>query len=163
MLHRRIGAAGAAAWLVLSAACHEGGAPRPLAVEGGVPGPPPVVESAAPGPPPVVMRTEDIAAADGRAVEVVGVYRGIPVPTKGPRRDDDTRPKEYAIIMLDGGGSVYLEPFATRAAIRSEEERSRFDGRKVRVTGTLHKIMPATGQSLLAPCVAGVRAITLEP
>jgi hypothetical protein len=58
-----------------------------------------------------LVRSEDIAALDGRVVAVVGVYRAIPVPTKGRHRDDPFRLKEDAVVVLEDGSQVFLEPY----------------------------------------------------
>lgn len=103
----------------------------------------------------------DIGPNDGRHADVIGVYHAIPIPMKGESRERD-RPKDYAEIVLADGDTVYLEPYGTNEARRLDAEIARFDGKRVRVSGTLHAIMPSEGQSLLAPCVSGIERVEEE-
>jgi hypothetical protein len=112
---------------------------------------------------PRVTSSAEVAAQDGRVAVVVGVYHAIPVPRKGSKRDDPERPKEYAVITLADGTGVYLEPYATPEARRPAEEMARFDGTRVEVSGRVRRIMPAEGQSLVAPCVEGVIRVVAAP
>lgn len=112
---------------------------------------------------PRVQKAVDLAALDGQSAIVVGVYEATAVPTKGPRRDEASRPKEYARVMLGDGTAVYLEPYATPAALRPAEEMARFDGKRVEVSGKVRRRMPSQGQSLVAPCVEGVTGIAALP
>jgi len=103
---------------------------------------------------PVVRNIADISAHDGQLVTVHGEYRVIPMPQKG--ESDSDSPLEYGVIMLADGTGVFLETYNTPEAVRLPEERRRFEGKEVRVTGTAHRIMPSRGASLLAPCISSV-------
>lgn len=102
-----------------------------------------------------VRTAADLDDLDGRPAEVVGEYREVPRPVRGM----DPGPPEYAVVVLDDGTEVFLGVFATPAAERSETERRRFHGRRVRVAGTVHRRMPNVGQGPLDPCVTDVERI----
>jgi hypothetical protein len=63
------------------------------------------------------------------------------------------------VVVLDDGLAVWLEPLESAASQRPPDELVRFDGRTVRVRGIAHEIMPASGQSLLAPCLSRVHGL----
>lgn len=105
----------------------------------------------------VVRSQEDLLANDGRRGIVCGHYRSIPAPRKGPPAPGAR--KDRAVIVLADGVEVYVEPIDTPGARRPREERQRFEGKRVCVSGTVHLIMPSRGQSLIAPCVAAVTRI----
>jgi hypothetical protein len=106
---------------------------------------------------PLVSRKEDLVAQDGRRVTTLGRYCSIAAPRKGPPLAG--APKDRAVIVLDDGTEVFLEPIDSQKALRSAEERHQFEAKRVRVTGTAHRIMPSQGQSLIAPCIAEVMLI----
>jgi hypothetical protein len=96
-------------------------------------------------------------AHDNRSIRVEGTYRAIAMPRKGPPSPAAAR--DYAILALSDGAQVYLEPLDSPAARRPQQERARFDGKPVVVTGTAHRIMPSQGQSLIAPCLSSILSI----
>lgn len=109
---------------------------------------------------PHVRTMGELEAVDGRLAVVHGRYRALPMPVKGaaPR----PRPADRAVIVLADDAELWLEPYDSPAAERQAAERERFDGRPVRVSGTVYSVMPARGQSLIAPCISDVRDIEEE-
>ena len=69
---------------------------------------------------------------------------------------------EYAVIILEDDTYVYLGSYNTDEAKRPSRERTHFDGRKVRVTGTVHRLMPTQGQGLVASSVNDITDITIS-
>lgn len=65
-------------------------------------------------------------------------------------------------MMLTDTTRVYLEPFDSDQSQRPSSELQAFDHKRVRVRGTLHAQMPSRGESLIAPCIAGVEQIEEE-
>ena len=110
------------------------------------------------GGPPVVERLDALVARDGLLVTACGRYRAIAEPRQGP--PDPDAPRDRGVIILADGTEVFIEPMDSPAARRSHEERERFDGKRVCMTGIARKIMPAQGQSLIDPCIEHVSGIT---
>lgn len=109
---------------------------------------------------PVQVHTfADLKQFDGQLVVAHGIYRAVARPVKGALRSE---PKDRAVLQLDDGTDVYLEPLDSQRSPRAAAELRRFDARRVRVEGTAHQQMPARGQSLIAPCLAGVTLIEEE-
>ncbi|MBA3240810.1 MAG: hypothetical protein H0T60_06245 [Acidobacteria bacterium] len=106
---------------------------------------------------PVVRGMADISAHDGRRVTLHGEYRAIPVPTRGGNDPGD--PLEYAVVVLEDGTEVFLETFNTPEASRPPEELRRFDRRRVVAVGTIHLLMPVTGEGLMEPSLNDIRSI----
>lgn len=104
-----------------------------------------------------VRRGSDLAEHDGERVVVLGSYRSLAAPRKGP--PDPEAPRDHAVVVLADGTEVFLEPLHSPEAERSPEERRRLEGKNVRVSGTAHKIMPSRGESLISPCIGGVVSI----
>ena len=102
-----------------------------------------------------VRNLKDILRLDGTRGQVFGEYRVIHRPTRGnaPSRED------YAVVLLTDGTSLYLETFATPQAQRPPAERRRFNGRRVRVVGTIRRRMPNVGQGPVAPSIDDIRSI----
>lgn len=98
-----------------------------------------------------------VKAADGARVRVAGVYRAVPRPIKGQPKPG--APAEHALLELDDGVRLWLEPNDRPEAIRAAEERARCDGRRVTATGVAHRIMPSAGAGLLAPCLSDVENV----
>lgn len=109
----------------------------------------------------LLERKRDIAALDGQRVLARGVYRARPMPVKGGGHL--ARPSDRALLELADGTQVWLEALDTPQSQRPGEELRRCADRAVRVTGRLHAVMPARGQGLLAPCLAEVDSVELEP
>lgn len=108
-----------------------------------------------------VENREDIARLDGQHVAARGTYRARAMPVKGAAAD--TRPRDRAVVELRDGAVIWMEPLDTPQSQRPAAELQRYADRAVRVTGTLHAVMPAKGQSLLAPCIAGITAVEPDP
>lgn len=105
----------------------------------------------------LVSTGEAFARADGLPVVAVGRYVAVPRPVKGI--SPLPRPADHAVLLFDDGTGVYLEPLDSPASTRPEDERARFDGRRVRVTGVAHQRMPSRGASLVDPCLSEVTEI----
>jgi hypothetical protein len=99
----------------------------------------------------VVKCSDDLVAHDRKRVTAFGRYRSIVAPRKGPPAVG--APENRAVIVLEDGTEVFLEPMDSPKALRSTEERQQFEGKNVRVTGTAYKFMPSRGESLIAPCI----------
>ncbi|MBW2256465.1 MAG: hypothetical protein JRI25_17980, partial [Deltaproteobacteria bacterium] len=101
----------------------------------------------------------DITAHAGERVVVVGTYQQLDV------RMREVPPPEYlghASVVLSDGTLVLLEPIWADAAIRSEEERAVFDGKRVRVTGTLHARAPEPPEpdaTMINPAISPVECV----
>lgn len=105
----------------------------------------------------LLRETVDLDTYDGQQVTVVGHYRSVVRPRKGPPAENGE--KECAVVVLADGAEVFLEALDSPAAVRPRSERRQFDGKQICATGTAHKIMPSRGQGLLAPCLSGVGQI----
>lgn len=108
---------------------------------------------------PDVRTGEALAGADGREITLYGRYTASKRPIRGGL---GTQPTDRAFVLLVDGTQVWLEPLDQPTSIRSDAERQ-LDGVAVRVRGQAHRIMPAVGQSLLAPCLTGVHDLEPEP
>jgi hypothetical protein len=106
---------------------------------------------------PNVRTRVELERLDGRVVVAVGVYRAIAQPVKGLVRSESK--KDHAVLRLDDGVDVYIEPFHVTASRRSAFELRRFDGKRVRAQGRAHSLMPSPGEGLIAPCLADVTHI----
>ena len=106
-----------------------------------------------------IVRTEaELVQRDCTMVDAIGRYEAMPLPVRGTL--PNTLPRDRAAIVLSDGVRVYVEALDAEGSVRSADERARFDGKLVRVRGTARKVMPASGQSLMAPCISGVVDIT---
>ncbi len=104
-----------------------------------------------------VMTRADLDRFDRRRVTVVGVYRAITQPIKGAHQRDAE--KDRAVLQLDDGTEIFLEPLDSLQSRRAAAETREFDGKRVCVEGTAHALMPARGESLVAPCLVEVTSI----
>lgn len=102
----------------------------------------------------------DIARLDGHRAIAVGQYCAVEMPVRGVVKKP--RPKDRAVLKLEDGTRVYLEPLNSSKSQRPIGELECFDSKKVRVQGVLHAQMPSEGQSLIAPCIAEVEEIAEE-
>ncbi|MEO1208791.1 MAG: hypothetical protein AAFX78_04530 [Cyanobacteria bacterium J06638_20] len=103
---------------------------------------------------PFVRTQEDLSRFHGQQVVAIGRYTALARPTKGVGRK--ALPKDRAVIQLDDGTRVYLEPLDSPNSQRSSKEIQLFDRKPVRVRGIAYKLMPSKGQSLIAPCIGKV-------
>jgi hypothetical protein len=70
--------------------------------------------------------------------------------------------KGHAVVVMQDGTEVHLEPSWAPEAIRPAREIERFDGRLVKVTGTVHVTGPEPPEPsahLVAPTIRPVEAI----
>jgi hypothetical protein len=104
-----------------------------------------------------VRNRADLAVCDGRLVAMLGRYRSVAAPQKG--EDSVGAAMDHAVLCLEDGTEVYLEPIDSDRAIRSAEERRRFEGAPARAVGTAHRKMPTRGAAILAPCLSGITKI----
>jgi hypothetical protein len=109
----------------------------------------------------VARSRTDVARLDGKRATAAGTYLPIERPVKGVVTTPG--PRDHAVLVLEDGSRLYLEPLDSPKSAREPDELRRFDGRRVRVKGVLHKVMPSEGQSLIAPCIAAIEEIAEEP
>ena len=107
-----------------------------------------------------VREMKGLRRSDGARAIVHGLYRSVARPMRGGAPD---RPKDHAVLELEDGTQVFVEAFDSAAARRGAAERARFDGKQVRAQGRLHEVMPAKGESPLAPCISQIESIEEEP
>ena len=103
----------------------------------------------------LVRNRADLLRLDGRRGQVTGEYRVIPRPARG----NAPSPEDYAVVVLADGTSLFLETFATPLAQRPAAERQRFNGRRVRVVGTIHQRMPTLGQGPIGASIDDIQSI----
>jgi hypothetical protein len=108
--------------------------------------------------PAVVRNRSDVERLDGRPVEAVGQYQAIARPRKGPPTTD--APRDHAVLVLDDGTWLFLEPLGSPDAVRTADERRAFDGVPVCAAGTARLQMPAKGATLVAACIEDITSIT---
>jgi hypothetical protein len=101
-----------------------------------------------------VKRKEDLAVHNGEIVIVFGLYCSIVAPRKG--WPSPKAPKDRAVIILKDGTRVFLESIDSPKSIRPPEEREHFNGKMVKGLGTIYRIMPSRGESLIAPCLCDI-------
>ena len=106
-----------------------------------------------------ISSLQEIQEVSGRRARLAGVYQQVDLRQK-PRP-----PAVFAgqvALVLDDGAAVYMEPSWSEVALRSSEERSQFEGRRVVVTGVVWAEMPEPPEPLahvLGPCVSPVEKI----
>jgi len=132
----------------------------PVASEGEVPDPTP--DPAAEeqmGEPTTIERSADIQGHDGERVVVIGIYGQLDVRM---RQKPPPQYKGHAAITMSDGNLVLLEPIWSDDSIRSEEERAGWDGKKVKVTGTLYVRGPEPPEpisTMVMPTLSPVEAV----
>jgi len=104
-----------------------------------------------------VRTRAELIAASGSPVVAHGRYEARMRPVRGTLARP--RPLDRAVIVLEDGLAVWLEPLDAPASVRPAAERERFDRTAVRALGIAHEVMPAAGQSPLAPCLSGVHGL----
>jgi hypothetical protein len=107
-----------------------------------------------------VRTREELVAASGSPVVLHGRYQARPRPIRGTL--PPSGPADRAVIVLDDGLAVWLEPLDEAASVRPAAERERFDGAAAQARGVVHEVMPARGESPLAPCLSGIEALEEE-
>jgi hypothetical protein len=108
----------------------------------------------------IVRTQQELHRLTGQPAEVAGRYYAVERPVKGIVRKP--RPKDHALLLLEDGVRVYLEPFESPASQRPADELRQFEGKRVRVTGIAYERMPARGESPLSPCIAEITQIREE-
>ena len=111
--------------------------------------------------PTLLEYSDDIARLDGQHVLARGIYRARPMPVQGGTPAG--RPADRAALELAGGVDVWLEPLDLPQSRRTDDELRRCADRRVQVTGTLHALMPARGQGLMAPCLTDTGTVERVP
>jgi hypothetical protein len=108
---------------------------------------------------PQIDTRSGVGRHSGERGVVVGVYEQVdlhPRPGRAPRH------RGHVAVALEDGQRVLLEPSWSAKALRPEQERIAFEGRRVAVTGLLHEHTPEPEQPTampLMPCVAPVEAV----
>ena len=103
----------------------------------------------------------EIRSFNGKQVRLIGTYLSVAL-YKGPKRKD-VDPVQ-AVIRLDDGEEVLLEPNWSPASRRDQAERDQFENRRVAVEGSIHMRCPESPQpvaSIIGPCIRSVRSIRL--
>jgi hypothetical protein len=111
--------------------------------------------------PDLVENGDDLRRADGKRVVAKGRYCPTFLPIRGAlhRR----LPEDRAMLILADRTTLYLDPLDSPQSVRPPSEIARFNGKRVRVNGIAHKIMPSIGEGLLAPCLSDVVEIAEDP
>ena len=110
----------------------------------------------------VISRNEDIAAHDRQQSRVVGRYTQIDV------RMNQHPPPRYTghvAIELDDGTQVLLYPVWDPQAQREDVEITRFEGKRIEVTGKLYTRAPENrdgNANLRIPCIKDLTDIRLS-
>ncbi len=114
---------------------------------------------------PTCATLAECSAHDGERVHVVGVYA---VWDPLPNRARDHPPSRQVMLRFESGeDGPYLEAWGHAGHLRPLDEIARHRGRKVRVTGTFLREMPAhpsdppEAASLAGPCIHPIEAIAL--
>jgi len=102
-----------------------------------------------------VYSAEEVARAAGREVVAHGRYEAAQRPRRGTA--PNPFPADRAVLRLADGARLWLEPLEAPESVRPAEERERLEGRDVRARGVAYRVMPASGESIIDPCLAGVR------
>ena len=89
-----------------------------------------------------VSTWQELTSASGLPVVAHGRYEARQVPIRGTL--DLPRPVDRAVVVLEDGVAVWLEPLDSPMSVRSADELERFHGRSVRVEG-----IRARGDALL--------------
>ena len=104
---------------------------------------------------------EDVKAHAEERAAIVGVYHQIDIRMRPKSSQKFTG---HAAVRLDDGEDVLLEPTWSPAAIRSEEERKRFDGARVEAVGVVHAESPEPPEQVafrMGPCLSPVDQIQI--
>ena len=109
---------------------------------------------------PIVRSYQDCVTNDGKDAIVIGKYMAVSEPVKGIVQVD--LQKNHAMIIVSDDTYVFLESLDSPKAIRARTELVSFDGKLVEAFGTIHLIMPSSGQSLINPCISPVMSIRLH-
>jgi len=105
---------------------------------------------------------DDIAANNGKPALTIGTYHQF---------DMRMRPKPpaqyvgYVVLVLEDGNRMLLEPGWSKAAVRSAEERQRYDGHQVEIKGVVHLEMPESDEPaahVMMPCISPVENIQIR-
>ena len=110
---------------------------------------------------PTCTTLADCNTHDGQRVHVVGVYTlHNPMPSRA--LDEETAPVRIALTDELG---PFVAAYWHGDAVRAPAEKTRYQGQRVRVTGTFRRTMPAAPDPRMAqlggPCIHPVE--TIEP
>jgi hypothetical protein len=108
---------------------------------------------------PRCTRMADIHSLDGEPVSLIGKYHATSLTQGLKSRDADA---DHAVIQMEDGVQVLLEPNWSPASRRDRSERDQFDNRQVSVEGTIHSSCPEASESLasiIGPCITSVQRI----
>jgi hypothetical protein len=104
----------------------------------------------------------DIQTLSGSQVLLVGTYQQVDMRM---RQKPPPLYQGHVAVRLSDGTQVLLEPSWSKAAIRSPEERERYDGSRVEVTGVIHARSPAPHEPAAhttGPVLSPVEGIQLD-
>jgi hypothetical protein len=103
----------------------------------------------------------DIQRLSGSRVLLVGTYQQVDMRM---RQKPPPVYRGHVALKLSDGTLVLLEPGWSKAAIRSPEERERYDGKRVEVTGIIHARSPEPPEPAahtIGPVLSPVEVIQL--
>jgi hypothetical protein len=107
----------------------------------------------------VVTTTADVESHASRYVTVEGVYEQQDV--RMMQVDPAELFEGHAAIVLSDGERVFLYPQQDAEAIRTADERARFEHRRVRASGLLLATNPRDGAVITSPCLIDLKSIDL--
>ncbi|MFP2934221.1 hypothetical protein ACLESO_55695 [Pyxidicoccus sp. 3LG] len=108
---------------------------------------------------PRVELLQEVQKFSGSRVRLVGTYHQVDMRM---RQKPPAQYVGHAAVRLGDGTEVLLEPGWSDAAIRGAEERERYDGQRVEITGVVHAQSPAPPEPMAyvtGPAVSPVEAI----
>ena len=111
---------------------------------------------------PTCSTLAECQAHDGKRVRVIATYT---VWDPLPDRARNHPPAQQVMLKFGGDDGPFLEPWGHEGHMRSLDEIARFNGKRVRVTGTFLRAMPPHptdpphAASLGGPCVRSVERI----
>ena len=115
-----------------------------------------------------VKTKADIDAYNQERVYLIGIYRQYELK-KGPQPGGKKKHFHgHVYIELQDGEGVILLPVWDKNSIRDRKEIKRYKGKKVRLTGVIHKVAPnqanpIPAQNLMVPCLTDLESIDLSP
>ena len=102
----------------------------------------------------------DLVRYDRATVDAIGRYEGASRPMRG--KASTASPRDRATIVLSDGTKPHLESFDSERSERTASEIAQFNSKIVRVRRIAREVIPAQGESLLAPSIPDVVALQLE-
>lgn len=106
---------------------------------------------------------EEIKAHDGKRIAFEGVYERTAVMKRGG--DEEADKKARTVQIVGGGTSVMLEIYYRPKGVRDVAEIEKFQGKRVRVVGTLTARTPTQMegdipmQTMIGPAIVDIESI----